>query len=127
MKHDGDNSHMPEVVLKPLPATLPITAKTAMVTGIETYASASHSAYRTSEDIAQVSGSLPAVDSLAVEPHTPTKRKNVYLVSAFCSLGGFLFGADTGSIGSITSMPQFIQVFPTLRNEAVLGALVATV
>jgi hypothetical protein len=32
-----------------------------------------------------------------------------------------------GSIGSITSMPQFIEVYPTLKNEAVLGALVATV
>ncbi|KAG8763447.1 hypothetical protein FRC11_003665, partial [Ceratobasidium sp. 423] len=34
---------------------------------------------------------------------------------------------DTGSIGSITSMPQFIEVYPTLKNEAVLGALVATI
>ncbi|KAG8738976.1 hypothetical protein FRC10_006308 [Ceratobasidium sp. 414] len=148
MNQRGENdSHAPEVVLKALSA-FPTTAKTAITTGIEAYSgSTSHSAHRNGEDITPATISLPTIGLPVAESHNPTKRRNVYFVAAFCSLGGFLFGADTGkyfvvpsntkallvltkmagSIGSITSMPQFVQMFPTLRNEAVLGALVATI
>ncbi|CAE6538207.1 unnamed protein product [Rhizoctonia solani] len=77
---------------------------------------------------AGISSTSPTIVNYNIPPaQIPTKKRNLYFVSAFCSLGGFLFGADTGSIGSITSMPQFIEVYPTLKNEAVLGALVATI
>ncbi|KAB5592234.1 hypothetical protein CTheo_4331 [Ceratobasidium theobromae] len=77
-------------------------------------------------DLEQVPRNMTAPPSAPLVAE-PTKKRNLYVVSAFCSLGGFLFGADTGSIGPITSMPQFIEIFPSLKNEAVLGALVATI
>ncbi|KAG9075031.1 hypothetical protein FS749_013344, partial [Ceratobasidium sp. UAMH 11750] len=128
MNYHGDNdSRAPGTMLETLPA-FPTTAKTAVATGTGAYsASTSHSAHRNGKDTTPATSSLPTVGLPAAESQGPTKRSNIYVVASFCSLGGFLFGADTGSIGSITSMPQFVQVFPTLRNEAVLGALVATI
>ncbi|CAE6377947.1 unnamed protein product [Rhizoctonia solani] len=105
-------------------SSLPITRSTT-ATGVEVHAregalNRNHTAPETSSDSPVVSYNIPPAQ-------TPTKQISIYFVSAYCSLGGFLFGADTGSIGSITSMPQFIEVYPTLKNEAVLGALVATI
>ncbi|KDN39177.1 hypothetical protein RSAG8_08948, partial [Rhizoctonia solani AG-8 WAC10335] len=104
--------------------SLPVTRVTT-ATGIEVHTREGTARNHT---IAGASSNSPTIGSYNVPPaQTPTKKRNIYFVSAFCSLGGFLFGADTGSIGSITSMPQFIEVYPTLKNEAVLGALVATI
>ncbi|KAF8603936.1 hypothetical protein BDV93DRAFT_555953 [Ceratobasidium sp. AG-I] len=132
--HDGTQSSAPALetksidgsvrTLEALPA-LPTTKSTA-ATAIETYSNVS-----LRHPTPSGATGLPASQSLGtiVPPSASVQAKprNVYLVAAFCSLGGFLFGADTGSIGSITSMPQFVEVFPTLKNEAVLGALVATI
>ncbi|KAH7334576.1 hypothetical protein B0J17DRAFT_770897 [Rhizoctonia solani] len=102
--------------------TLPSLTRATTATGVELHVQEGTLARN------HTSSNSPTIASYNIPPaQTPTKKQNIYFVSAFCSLGGFLFGADTGSIGSITSMPQFIEVYPTLQNEAVLGALVATI
>lgn len=52
---------------------------------------------------------------------------NIHAVAAFVSLSGIFFGLDTGAIGPITVMPQFLDKFGKFRNHAIQGALVATI
>ncbi|KAG8951288.1 hypothetical protein FRC04_006527 [Tulasnella sp. 424] len=52
---------------------------------------------------------------------------NIHAVAAFVSLSGIFFGLDTGAIGPITVMPQFLDTFGKFRNHAIQGALVATI
>ncbi|KAG8905940.1 hypothetical protein FRB99_007945 [Tulasnella sp. 403] len=52
---------------------------------------------------------------------------NVYVVATFVSIAGLFFGLDTGAIGPVTVMPQFLDKFGKFRNEAIQGALVATI
>ncbi|CAE6455960.1 unnamed protein product [Rhizoctonia solani] len=121
---DKEQVEDPAGILEALPS-LPITRATT-ATGVEVHSQGGTLARN--HTVAGASSNSPIVANYNVPPtEIPTKKRNIYFVSAFCSLGGFLFGADTGSIGSITSMPQFIEVYPTLKNEAVLGALVATI
>ncbi|KAH8116826.1 general substrate transporter [Phellopilus nigrolimitatus] len=60
--------------------------------------------------------------SMAVYMHTYT------LCTIFASIGGFLFGFDTGSIGPVTTMPQFLDDFapisPTLQGLIVSSILI---
>ncbi|KAF8755874.1 General substrate transporter [Rhizoctonia solani] len=140
MQRQINNSHFDELkigeecleystrVLEALPS-LPVTQATS-ATGVGICTSGDTHARSHGHDIAitGTSNNLPVITSYNIPlAQVPAKRRNIYFVSAFCSLGGLLFGADTGSIGSITSMPQFVEVYPILRNEAVLGALVATI
>ncbi|ELU37885.1 MFS sugar transporter [Rhizoctonia solani AG-1 IA] len=140
MQRQINNSHFDELkigeecleystrVLEALPS-LPVTQATS-ATGVGICTSGDTHARSHGHDIAitGTSNNSPVIASYNIPPaQIPAKRRNIYFVSAFCSLGGLLFGADTGSIGSITSMPQFVEVYPILRNEAVLGALVATI
>ena len=58
-------------------------------------------------------------------PHVP----NFVWCALFTALGGFVFGFDTGSIGSITTMPQFVSQFSktgTLSTTA-QGLIVSTI
>ncbi|CAE6475317.1 unnamed protein product [Rhizoctonia solani] len=105
--------------------TLPSLTRATTATGVEAHAQ--EGTLARNHTVAGASSNSPIASYNIPLAQTPTKKQNIYFVSAFCSLGGFLFGADTGSIGSITSMPQFIEVYPSLKNEAVLGALVATI
>lgn len=51
-------------------------------------------------DLEQVPRNMTAPPSAPLVAE-PTKKRNLYVVSAFCSLGGFLFGADTGKLKSV--------------------------
>ncbi|CAE6378421.1 unnamed protein product [Rhizoctonia solani] len=132
----GDDPHVNELdigkeeiedsarITEALPS-LPATRATS-ATGVEFYTL--EGTHARNHGTTGASNNSPTITNYNIPPpQTPTKKRNIYFVSAFCSLGGLLFGADTGSIGSITSMPQFIEIYPTLKNEAVLGALVATI
>ncbi|KDQ14511.1 hypothetical protein BOTBODRAFT_145628 [Botryobasidium botryosum FD-172 SS1] len=62
-----------------------------------------------------------------IPPRAVEKKRNIHAIAAFCSLGGLLFGLDTGSIGSLTVMPQFLSIFSNVENSAIHGTLVATI
>ena len=101
--HDGTQSSVPALetksrgesirTLAALPA-LP-TTKSMTATAVEARSNVSLQHLTPSE-----ATGLPAAQSVETTGHPPTpvqaKPRNVYLVAAFCSLGGFLFGADTG-------------------------------
>ncbi|KAM0754822.1 general substrate transporter [Meredithblackwellia eburnea MCA 4105] len=55
---------------------------------------------------------------------SPTLR--VWAIGIFVSISGALFGGDTGSIGSITEMPQFTRHFGQL-SEVMRGFVVAVI
>lgn len=137
--HRSVETHAPELdldikevedtggVLETLPS-LP-NNRDAVATGVGPYVVAEtetlHSTH--ARNVLAESTSDPIVISHSPAAPVPTKKRNIHVVAAFSSLGGFLFGSDTGSIGPITSMPQFIEVFPSLKSEAMLGAFVATI
>ncbi|KAI0064471.1 general substrate transporter [Artomyces pyxidatus] len=78
------------------------------------------------EDQARFSRRETQVDRLkrhlggSVQPYT--------MCSLFASLGGFLFGFDTGSIGPISVMPHFVEYFklhsPTLQGLVISSILI---
>ncbi|KAG8979250.1 hypothetical protein FRB93_010244 [Tulasnella sp. JGI-2019a] len=51
---------------------------------------------------------------------------NIHTVAGFVSLGGLFYGLDTGAIGPITVMPQFLATFSRYRSSTIQGVLVAT-
>lgn len=83
-------------VLETLPS-LPIN-RGATATGVEPYASTgtetlhpTHARHLVAE-----STSDPVIISHSPAAPISTKRRNIHVVAAFSSLGGFLFGSDTG-------------------------------
>lgn len=58
-------------------------------------------------------------------PHVP----NFVWCALFTALGGFVFGFDTGSIGSITTMPKFVSQFSKtgVLSTTVQGLIVSTI
>jgi sugar porter (SP) family MFS transporter len=54
-------------------------------------------------------------------------RWNITALSIFVSLGGMSFGLDTGLIGPVTTMPQFLETFPEAKQKAIQGTLIATI
>ncbi|KAH9937434.1 general substrate transporter [Fomitopsis serialis] len=58
-------------------------------------------------------------------PHVP----NFVWCALFTAIGGFVFGFDTGSIGSVTTMPQFISHFSSTRalSTTIQGLIVSTI
>jgi hypothetical protein len=74
----------------------PITRATA-ATGVDTYITSSEAIHPApaGKAVAQTPSNPATVINMPVTPNV-AKRWNIYVVAAFCSLGGFLFGADTG-------------------------------
>jgi hypothetical protein len=82
-------------ILEGLPS-LPAT-RTTSVTGVEVHTLESTHARNHGTGITDGSNNWPATASYNIPPpQIPTKKRNIYFVSAFCSLGGLLFGVDTG-------------------------------
>ncbi|KAK4938324.1 hypothetical protein LTR10_021208 [Elasticomyces elasticus] len=48
------------------------------------------------------------------------KEPRLFALACFASIGGMLFGYDQGVISGVLVMPNFIQHFPTLANDATL-------
>lgn len=104
--HDGTESGVPALeaeskdgsvrTLEALPA-LPVTKSMAATATEARLDVSSH------HPVPNAPSGLPPTQSLATAAPSSAplqaKPRNVYLVAAFCSLGGFLFGADTGKYG----------------------------
>ena len=55
---------------------------------------------------------------------------NIHFIACFLGIGGFVFGLDTGAIGPVIVMPQFLATAPSFRkfeNHIIQGVLVAVV